>query len=292
MGNILRHLTRQTIVITGGTGSFGNELTKYLLSRKDTGKVRIISRDELKQVEMSRRFTDGRIRFFIGDVRDLSRMEAAFSGADIVIHAAAMKQVPACEYNPFEAVKTNIIGTQNVIQACLTCGVKKALFISTDKAVDPVNHYGATKLVAEGLWLNANHRGKTKFSLTRWGNVLASRGSVIPLFEEQAKKEVLTVTHKDMTRFWLTLEQAVGFAWSKLQTMKGGEVFIPNLKSARIIDLAKAIAPDAVIQYVGIRQGEKLHETLGHGYFSNDPHRLLDKKAVKKLYDELRKTTH
>lgn len=281
-------MTRHTVVITGGSGSFGNALTKYLLKRKDIERIRIFSRDELKQVEMARRFDDDRLRFFIGDVRDLPRMEAAFSGADIVIHAAAMKQVPACEYNPFEAVKTNIIGTQNVVQACISCGVKKAMFISTDKAVDPVNHYGATKLVAEGLWLNANHRGPTKFSLTRWGNVLASRGSVIPLFEEQSKKEVLTLTHKDMTRFWLTLETAVDFAWKKVSSMKGEEIFIPDLKSAKIIDLAKAIAPNAVIRYIGIRKGEKLHETLGHDYFSNDPKRLLTKDEVKTLYAKLR----
>jgi len=284
--------SRHTVVITGGTGSFGNALTRLLLHREDIERVRIVSRDELKQVEMARKFDDDRIRFFIGDVRDLKRMEAAFSGADIVIHAAAMKQVPACEYNPFEAVKTNILGTQNVIQACLTNGVEKALFISTDKAVDPVNHYGATKLVAEGLWLNANHRGPTKFSLSRWGNVLASRWSAIPLLKKQAKKDVLTITHKDMTRFWLTLRQAVEFAWGKVETMEGGEVFIPDLKSAKVVDLAKAIAPHARIKYVGIRRGEKLHETLGPKYFSNDKKRLLTRREVKNLYHEIRSTIY
>jgi UDP-N-acetylglucosamine 4,6-dehydratase len=272
-----------TVVITGGTGSLGTALTRFLLTRTDVGRVRIVSRDELKQSEMARQLNDERLRFFIGDVRDVARMQSALQGADVVIHAAAMKQVPACEYNPFEAVKTNILGTENIIGACLDQGVDRAVFISSDKAVDPVNHYGATKKVAEKLWLYGNNSHHTKFSLTRWGNVLESRGSVIPIFRRQAQDGVLTLTHKDMTRFWLSLDEAVQFLWSKVETMKGGEVFIPELKSARVLDIAKTIAPHAQITYTGIREGEKLHETLGPGYFSNDKKRLMSKRDIMRM---------
>lgn len=232
---------------------------------------------------MQRGVSDERLRFFIGDVRDESRVRMALYGADTVIHCAAMKQVPACEYNPYEAVKTNIIGTQNVISACLDVGIRKAVFVSTDKAVDPVNHYGSTKKVAENLWLYANGFGRTAFSLTRWGNILSSRGSVIPLFREQAKTGTITVTHPDMTRFWISLEDAASFLWEKTKTMKGGEIFIPDMKSARIVDIAKAIAPWAVISYIGVRQGEKIHETLGEGHYSNDPQRLMSADEVAKI---------
>lgn len=273
-----------TVVITGGVGSFGQALTELLLGDPSVGIIRIFSRDEFKQSEMQKKFTSPKLRYFIGDVRDVTRLSSAFYQADVVIHAAAMKQVPACEYNPQEAIKTNILGTENVINACIEQKVGKALFISTDKAVDPVNLYGATKLVAEKVWLNANNVHKTKFSLTRWGNVLSSRGSVIPLFEEQAKTGTITVTDERMTRFILTLQEAVMFAWSKVKEMGGGEVFIPELQSARIMDIATAIAPDALIEFTGIRQGEKLHESLGDGYVSNDPKRLL---SLDKLEERL-----
>lgn len=274
---------QKTIVLLGGTGSFCTHFTKFLIDRPEIGTIRIFSRDEFKQSEMQKKLNSDKLRFFIGDVRDEKRVQSALYQADIVIHAAAMKQVPACEYNPQEAVKTNIGGTENVISACLDQGVERAIFISTDKAVDPINLYGSTKLVAEKVWLNANNVHRTKFSLTRWGNVISSRGSVIPLFEEQAKTGTVTVTHKDMTRFLISLDEAVEFAWFVLGTMTGGETFIPELPSARVVDIARLVAPRAEIEYIGVREGEKLHETLGARYFSNDKHRLLDMKELKKL---------
>jgi UDP-N-acetylglucosamine 4,6-dehydratase/5-epimerase len=276
-----------TYVITGGTGSFGKALTGFLLPKATTYTVRVFSRDELKQHEMAKTHVSPKIRYFIGDVRDEDRLNSALSGADVVIHAAAMKQVGACEYNPYEAVKTNIIGTANVISACIKQGVEKAIFISSDKAVDPVNLYGATKLVGEKIWLNSNNKSKTLFSVTRWGNVMGSRGSVIPLFEAQKTFGRVTITDKLMTRFWITLPQACQFLWDKLQLMKGGETFVPDLPSARMIDLAKVIAPRAKIEYIGIQQGEKIHETLGKDYYSNDPKRLLSRKDLKKLYESI-----
>lgn len=274
------------LVITGGTGSLGTALTRFALARKDVQRVRIVSRDELKQHEMAKEFKDDRLRFFIGDVRDLPRMQSALHGADWVVHAAAMKQVPACEYNPYEAVQTNIIGTQNVLTAAIDQNVQKAILVSTDKAVDPINHYGSTKKVAENLWLYANTHDTTQFSLTRWGNVMSSRGSVIPLFREQKDSGVLTVTHPEMTRFLISIDDAVAFLWKSLETMRGGEQFTPNLKSAWVIDIADVIAPGAEIQITGVRQGEKLHETLGPDYWSNDPDRLMQKAELRKLLNE------
>lgn len=270
----------KTVVITGGTGTFGSALAEFLVNQPGIQTVRIFSRDEFKQSEMQKKLKSPKLRYFVGDVRDEPRLQSALYGAHIVIHAAAMKQVPACEYNPREAVKTNIKGTENVISACLDQGVERAIFISTDKAVDPVNLYGCTKLVAEKVWLNANNVHRTKFSITRWGNVLGSRGSVIPLFKEQAKTGTLTITDKDMTRFWITIEQAVEFAWDSLTTMRGGETFIPELRSARVVDLAKAIAPKAKLNFIGIRPGEKVHETLAPGYVSSDKKRLLSFKEL------------
>lgn len=260
----------------------GNALTAYLLKLPSISRIRIVSRDELKQFNMAKRFPDDRMRFFIGDVRDVDRMRDALSGADIVVHAAAMKQVPACEYNPWEAVKTNTFGTQNVITACVKNGVGKAMFVSTDKAVDPVNHYGTTKKVAENLWLYADYRD-TKFSISRWGNVMNSRGSVIPIFRKQKELGVLTITHRDMTRFMISLDTAVKFLWDSIINMEGGETFIPEMKSARIVDIAKVIAPDAKLEYIGTRKGEKLHETLGPGYSSNDPERLMSVEELKEI---------
>lgn len=261
-------LAGKTILVTGGTGSFGNKFTEMVLAECQPKKLIIFSRDELKQHEMRKRFPDGPdllVRYFIGDVRDRDRLYRAFHGVDIVVHAAALKQVPACEYNPFEAVQTNIIGAKNVIDAAIDCGVKHVLAISTDKAVNPVNLYGATKLCAEKLFVDghayAGHR-ETRFSCARYGNVVGSRGSVIPLFLEQKRKGKLTITDSKMTRFWITLEQGVRFVIQCIEGMQGGEIFIPKIPSMRMMDLAKALAPDCGVEFIGIRPGEKLHEVL------------------------------
>jgi UDP-N-acetylglucosamine 4,6-dehydratase len=256
------------VLVTGGTGSFGRKFVEILAREKKPKKVIIFSRDELKQHEMRPSFpdTDGRpFRYFIGDVRDRNRLERAFSGVDIVVHAAALKQVPACEYNPLEAIKTNVDGAMNVIEAALDQGVKRVLALSTDKAVNPVNLYGATKLCSEKLFVQANAYagGKgTQFSCVRYGNVVGSRGSVIPLFREQQRTGTITVTDSRMTRFWLTLDQGVRFVIDCIEKMHGGETFIPKIPSMNIMDLAKAIAPDCEIKSIGIRPGEKLHESL------------------------------
>lgn len=256
----------KVVLITGGTGSFGKKFTKILLAERKPKKVIIFSRDELKQHEMHMAgFDDPRLRYFIGDVRDRERLVRAMHGVDIVVHAAALKQVPACEYNPMEAIKTNIIGTSNVVEAALDAGVAKVLALSTDKAVNPVNLYGATKLAAEKLVIqsNAYAAGKaTRYSCVRYGNVVGSRGSVVPLFLKQRESGKITITDDRMTRFWLSLEQGVHFVIDCIEQMEGGEVFVPKIPSTTIIDLAKAIAPDAQIEIIGIRPGEKLHEVL------------------------------
>jgi UDP-N-acetylglucosamine 4,6-dehydratase/5-epimerase len=254
----------QTILVTGGTGTFGRAFVREAL-RHDPRKLIVLSRDELKQSEMARDFPDPRLRFFIGDVRDKDRLYRAFDGVDVVIHAAAMKQVPACEYNPFEAVKTNVLGAQNVIDAAIDCGVRQVLAISSDKAVQPVNLYGMTKGCAEKMFCEANAYvgGKgTRFSVVRYGNVIGSRGSVIPLFRQQASEGLLTITDERMTRFWLTIEQGEAFVLSCLMMQAGGEVFVPKVPSMRVVDLAEAIAPGVPRKVIGIRRGEKLHEVL------------------------------
>ncbi len=260
-------LTNQTILLTGGTGSFGKAFIAKALSDKSfRGVIRIFSRDEFKQYELARIYNDDkRLRFFIGDVRDADRLKRAIYGADYVIHAAALKQVPILEYNPYEAVKTNILGSQNVIDASIDLGVRKALLISSDKAVSPLNLYGATKMVAEKLFVQGNvYAGatKTKLSVVRYGNVVGSRGSVIPMFFAQKNENRLTITDMKMTRFWITLEQGVDFVLSCLDKMSGGEIFVPKIPSVKIIDLAKAIAPKAKVEVIGIRPGEKIHEVL------------------------------
>jgi UDP-N-acetylglucosamine 4,6-dehydratase len=255
----------KTILVTGGTGSFGRAFVETVLERHDPRRVIILSRDELKQHDLQRDIQDSRLRFFLGDVRDVDRLRRAFDGVDVVVHAAALKQVPACEYNPFEAVKTNIIGSQNVVDAAIDCGVERVLALSTDKAVNPVNLYGATKLCAEKIFVQGNSYagGKnTKFSCVRYGNVVGSRGSVIPIFLEQKKTGTVTITDPRMTRFWLTLPQGVDFVLEALRLMHGGEVFIPRIPSMSIVDLAKAVAPGCAINETGIRPGEKLHECL------------------------------
>lgn len=255
----------RTILVTGGTGSFGQHFTRTALAQWNPAAIRIFSRDELKQTDMERKFDDPRLRFFIGDVRDGDRLRRAIEGVDVVIHAAALKHVPVCEYNPFEAIKTNILGTQNVAQACIDARVPRAIALSTDKAVSPVNLYGATKLCAEKLFVQANvYTGThdTRLSCVRYGNVVGSRGSVVPLFRDQLTSGELTVTDERMTRFWITLDQAVQFVADCVVAMSGGEVFVPKIPSTRVLDLAEAIAPGVPISYTGIRPGEKLHESL------------------------------
>lgn len=257
-------LTDKTILVTGGTGSFGKKFINKVLEQ-DVKKVIVFSRDELKQYEMAQQFTDERIRFFIGDVRDKDRLYRAFDGVDIVIHAAALKHVGACEYNPFEAVKTNIHGAQNVIEAAIDRGVEKVIALSTDKACSPINLYGATKLASDKLFVAANaYVGdkNTAFSVVRYGNVVGSRGSVVPFFQKVKETGVIPITDERMTRFWITLDQGVQFVLDSLKRMRGGEIFVPKIPSMNIMDLAKAIAPACEIKIVGIRPGEKLHEAM------------------------------
>jgi len=254
-----------TILVTGGTGSFGQKFTEIVLKEHHPKALRIYSRDELKQVEMQSRFRDPRLRFFIGDVRDRDRLYRALNGVDLAVHAAALKQVPVAEYNPLEAIKTNIEGAANLIDASIDNGVPRVIALSSDKAVHPVNLYGATKLVAEKLIIQANaYRGRaqTRFSVVRYGNVVGSRGSVIPVFREQAKTGILTITDERMTRFWITQEQAVRLIVTCIDRMQGGEVFVPKIPSMRVVELAKVLAPDAKLDVVGIRPGEKLNELL------------------------------
>jgi len=255
-----------SVLVTGGTGSFGRKFAEILLKEYHPKRLIIFSRDELKQHNMrSEGFDDPSLRYFIGDVRDLSRLKRAFNGVDIVVHAAALKQVPACEYNPLEAVATNITGASNVIEASLDTGVQRVLAMSTDKATSPINLYGATKLVSEKLFVQGNSYGGadgTLFSCVRYGNVVGSRGSVVPLFKEQMKTGRLTITDPRMTRFWITLDQGVRFVISCIEQMYGGEVFIPKLPSMNMLELAKTMAPDAQIENIGIRSGEKLHESM------------------------------
>jgi UDP-N-acetylglucosamine 4,6-dehydratase len=256
----------KVILVTGGTGSFGKKFTKILLEEKQPKKIIIFSRDELKQHEMRvHGYDNPRLRYFIGDVRDRERLLRAMHGVDIVVHAAALKQVPACEYNPMEAIKTNILGTSNVLEAALDAGVKKVLALSTDKAVSPANLYGGTKLVAEKLVIQSNAYAAgsaTRYSCVRYGNVVGSRGSVVPLFLKQRSSGKITITDDRMTRFWLSLEQGVQFVITCIEQMEGGEVFVPKIPSTKVIDLARAIAPQAQIDIIGIRPGEKLHEDL------------------------------
>lgn len=257
------------VLVTGGTGSFGKKFTEVMLKTHRPKKLIIFSRDELKQHDMRQVWSDlsGEypIRYFVGDVRDKERLYRAFDGVDIVVHAAALKQVPACEYNPFEAVQTNILGAKNVIDAAIDKGVKRVIALSTDKAVNPINLYGASKLVAEKLFVQGNsYVGDegTRFSCVRYGNVVGSRGSVIPLFVEQRRTGTVTVTDERMTRFWITLEQGVQFVINCAEAMHGGEIFVPKIPSMKIMDLTDAIAPDCEVKINGIRPGEKIHESL------------------------------
>ena len=258
--------TNKKVLVTGGTGSFGKKFVDVMLKEYHPARVIIYSRDELKQHEMRMSGYDHPdLRYFIGDVRDLPRLKRAFNGVDIVVHAAALKQVPACEYNPMEAIKTNILGSSNVVDAALDAGVKKVLALSTDKAVNPVNLYGATKLAAEKLLVQSNaYAGgmATRYSCVRYGNVVGSRGSVVPLFIKQRETGVVTLTDERMTRFWISLDQGVQFVIRCIEEMQGGEVFVPKIPSMKMVDLAAVIAPAAEIKIIGIRPGEKLHEVL------------------------------
>ena len=255
-----------TVLVTGGTGSFGKKFIEIMLKEYHPRKLIIFSRDELKQHEMQAAgFTDPCLRYFIGDIRDQQRCKRAFEGVDLVVHAAALKQVPACEYNPMEAIKTNILGSSNVIDAAIDAGVQRVVALSTDKAVNPVNLYGATKLAAEKLFVQSNaYAGSknTRFACVRYGNVVGSRGSVVPVFLKQRESGKVTVTDERMTRFWISLEQGVRFVIRAAENMHGGEVFVPKIASMTVADLAKAIAPQARIDFIGIRPGEKLHEVL------------------------------
>ncbi len=259
-------LTDKVILLTGGTGSFGQKFTETVLKEHNPKAIRIFSRGELLQQEMCQKFNnDERLRFFIGDVRDRERVRRAMNGADIVVHAAALKQVPTCEYNPIEAVRTNVDGAVNVVDASIDNDVEKAIAIGSDKAVQPINLYGATKLVMERLFIQANvYTGgrKSRFSCVRYGNVVGSRGSVIPLFLRQRENGKITITDERMTRFWITLEQGVRFVIDCIGRMRGGEVFIPKVPSMKITDLADVIAPEAEREVIGIRPGEKVNEIL------------------------------
>lgn len=259
-------LKGKTVLVTGGTGSFGNRFVERLLNSGTCKKIVVLSRDELKQHHMRQKFADldRKLRFFLGDVRDLPRLQRAFDGVDVVVHAAALKQVPALEYNPLEAVRTNVLGTQNVIDAALDNKVDKVLLVSTDKAVNPINLYGATKLCAEKLLIAGNSYapGIVKFSAVRYGNVLGSRGSIVEVLGDQKKKGVVTLTDEAMTRFWITLDQGVDLVLHALNTMKGGEIFLPKLSAMKVKDLMTTIAPGCEIKVIGIRPGEKLHESL------------------------------
>jgi UDP-N-acetylglucosamine 4,6-dehydratase len=256
----------KVILVTGGTGSFGKKFIEIMLKDFHPAKLIIYSRDELKQHEMRvSGYDHTSLRYFIGDVRDQQRLRRALHGVDIVVHTAALKQVPACEYNPMEAIKTNILGSSNVIEAALDEGVKKVIALSTDKAVNPVNLYGATKLCAEKLFVQSNSYAagsSTRYSCVRYGNVVGSRGSVVPLFIKQGQNGKITITDERMTRFWISLNQGVRFVIRCAEQMFGGEVFVPKIPSMNVLDLARAVAPEAEIEIIGIRPGEKLHEVL------------------------------
>ncbi|SMF45042.1 UDP-N-acetylglucosamine 4,6-dehydratase (inverting) [Desulfovibrio gilichinskyi] len=258
----------KSILITGGTGSFGQKFVQTVLNRYHPKRLVIFSRDELKQHEMQQIFSPDDypcLRYFIGDVRDADRLKRAFSKIDIVIHAAALKQVPACEYNPYEAVKTNILGAQNIVEAAIDKNVSRVIALSTDKAANPVNLYGATKLCSDKLFINGNSYAgpdATRFAVVRYGNVLGSRGSVVPRFLQARETGTVRITHPDMTRFWITLDAAIDFVINSLEVMQGGEIFIPKLPSMRIRDMAEALCPECEMNITGIRPGEKMHEIM------------------------------
>ena len=258
-------LTNKSVLVTGGTGSFGKSMVKKLLQDDQVRKVIVYSRDELKQFEMRSVFNSSKLRYFLGDVRDLQRLKQATDDVDVIIHAAAIKQIPAAEYNPMEAIKTNINGAENVITAAIDNGVQKVIALSTDKAANPANLYGATKLCSDKLMVAGNvlaGKHPTRFSVVRYGNVLGSRGSVIPFFKDQKKAGVIPITDVRMTRFWLTIDEGVNFVLDRLSQMQGGEIFVPKIPSFKVVDVAQVVAPNVPIDIIGIRPGEKLHEVM------------------------------
>ena len=258
-------LKDKVVLVTGGTGSFGKKFIEKLLVDEQPKKIIVFSRDELKQFEMQSKLNSPVLRYFLGDVRDFQRLKQATDGVDIIIHAAALKQIPAAEYNPMEAIKTNIIGAENIINAAIENGVKQIIALSTDKAANPANLYGATKLCSDKLMIAGNvlaGNRDTKFSVVRYGNVLGSRGSVIPFFKEHESKGFLPITDLKMTRFWLTIDEGVQFVLDSLNRMHGGEIFVPKIPSFKVVDVAKVVSPDVPVKIIGIRPGEKLHEVM------------------------------
>lgn len=258
-------LEGKSVLVTGGTGSFGKKFVEKLLLDDKVNKIIVFSRDELKQFEMQSLLNSPKLRYFLGDVRDFQRLKQATDGVDVVIHAAAIKQIPAAEYNPMEAIKTNIIGAENIVNAAIENGVEKVVALSTDKAANPANLYGATKLCSDKLMVAGNilaGKHKTRFAVVRYGNVLGSRGSVIPFFKEQEKNGYLPITDLKMTRFWLTIEEGVQFVLDSLSRMQGGEIFVPKIPSFKVVDVASVVSPDTPTKVIGIRPGEKLHETM------------------------------
>jgi UDP-N-acetylglucosamine 4,6-dehydratase len=281
-------LQGKSLLITGGTGSFGKLFVKTALERLDLKKIVVFSRDELKQYEMQQKLSSPKLRYFIGDVRDQQRLRRALDGIDVVVHAAALKQVPAAEYNPFEAIKTNVIGAENVINECIDQGVQQVIALSTDKAANPINLYGATKLCADKLFIAGNFyvgRHVTRFGVVRYGNVVGSRGSVIPFFLARKNTGVLPITDPRMTRFWITLQQGVDFVIDSLQRMHGGEIFVPKIPSMNIMDLAAAIAPECKTEIVGIRAGEKLHEVMVPDDDARNTVELADRYVIKPQFE-------
>ncbi len=287
--NDLSYLKGKTVLVTGGTGTFGRAFVSKLLRESEVKKIIIFSRDEFKQSQMQADLKEyaSKLRFFIGDIRDLSRLERAFEGVDIVFHAAALKQVPAIEYNPFEAVKTNILGSQNVIEAALDNNIDRAILISSDKAVQPVNLYGATKLSAERLFVAANsYSGRnTKFSVVRYGNVIGSRGSLIEMIKNQRDKGEISLTDKEMTRFWISIDKVLGIILEAVKNMQGGEIFVPKMKSLKVYDVIKFLAPECKIKIIGVRPGEKMHETLITEYEAKRTVDLKNVFAIKPEFD-------
>ena len=279
-----------SVLITGGTGSFGTKFVELMLSTYHPKRLAIFSRDELKQSEMMKRFSHPSLRFFLGDVRDGDRLRLAMHGVDVVFHAAALKQIPLCEYNPFEAILTNVMGAKNVIDAAIDQRVGRVIALSTDKAVNPINLYGATKLCAEKLFVQGNtygHPRGTVFGVVRYGNVIGSRGSVIPLFAAQRESGTVTVTDRAMTRFWIRLDDGVKFAIRAAELMSGGEIFVPKIPSMRIMDLVAAVAPECRVEFIGIRPGEKLHEILISDDESRQALELDDMFVIEPLYPDI-----
>jgi UDP-N-acetylglucosamine 4,6-dehydratase len=287
--NKLDYLKNKTVLVTGGTGTFGRAFVSKLLKDSEVKKIIIFSRDEFKQSNMQNELFEynDRLRFFIGDIRDLQRLERAFEGVDIVFHAAALKQVPAIEYNPFEAVKTNILGSQNVIEAALDNHVDKVILISSDKAVQPVNLYGATKLAAERLFVAANSYSgrKTKFGVVRYGNVIGSRGSLIEMIKQQRDKGEINLTDKEMTRFWISIDKVLGIILEAVENMHGGEIFVPKMKSLKVSDVIKYFAPECKIKLIGMRPGEKMHEILITEYEAKRTVNLENVFVIKPEFD-------